>query len=716
MIREPAKAAGLIWEQRDGISLDQELLRDATGNPEALPLLEYTLAELYERRDGRLLRWSEYGGGLRSALISAADEVVNGTGGDADAAFREVMRELVGVGDDGAATRRYASLARFPEGSPARVLLDRMVARRLCVTTDERRGDGPVTCLAHEALIRSWPRAQLWLQRETSLLRIRDEVARDAAVWEFHRRADDWLGVAPEKLAAINQVEQASLMPAGASTDYAHASRQRAARNRFIKRGAIAGICALSALAGIAWIVALGQRDIARSEAMTADRTTSFMVSLFQLADPSESRGKAVTVKEVLDRGAKELRTGSGSSLEHEPRTRSELLTAMGRAYAGLGLYPDAVSLLTLARSDQKQASVSDESAVRTLIALGTSHYLDGDDKSAEPVLREAVAVARNRLKPADTLRSGALTALADELVSLKKYPEAEALCDEALIADRKRGPQGAGVLANTLDSLGEAYFAAGNLAEAKAAMLEAVDSYTQAFGRQDARTAMTMNNLGVVLYDFGQYDQALDEYQQVLPLYRSVFGDNHPEVATLLSNIGRVELILGRVADAEPTLRQALQMTEHFLPPGHEFFVSPLNSLGMIDAYQGRLDEARREFEQAESIARRPDNAQYLDQVLLNVADLDLARGDAVGAAAHLDESKKLLEQTYGRDGGNLWRYAVWDTVDAELLAKRGDLATARSTIAAARKIIVQRFGAGGFYSLQADRRARAIEDSSRH
>ena len=35
-------------------------------------------------------------------------------------AFRDVMRELVGVGEDGAATRRYASLSRFPIGSPAR--------------------------------------------------------------------------------------------------------------------------------------------------------------------------------------------------------------------------------------------------------------------------------------------------------------------------------------------------------------------------------------------------------------------------------------------------------------------------------------------------------------------------------------------------------------------------------------------------------------------
>ncbi len=60
MIREPARAAGLTWEERGGVSLDQALLRDATANPEALPLLEYTLEELYERRAGHLLRWSDY--------------------------------------------------------------------------------------------------------------------------------------------------------------------------------------------------------------------------------------------------------------------------------------------------------------------------------------------------------------------------------------------------------------------------------------------------------------------------------------------------------------------------------------------------------------------------------------------------------------------------------------------------------------------------------
>jgi tetratricopeptide (TPR) repeat protein len=714
MIREPARAAGLIWEQKGGVTLDQELLRDAAGNPEALPLLEYTLAELYERREGRLLRWSEYGGGLRGALISAADEVVNGTTGDADTAFRDVMRELVGVGEDGAATRRYASLTRFPAGNAARALLDRLVARRLCVTTDEGRGDGPVTCLAHEALIRSWPRADLWLQRETTLLRVRDELARDAAVWDYHKRADDWLGVAPEKLAAIRQIEQAGLMPAGAAGEYALRSRHRAARNRLVRRAAVSGICLLSVLAGIAWLIALKQRDLARTEAATSDRTTQFMVSLFQLADPSENRGSAVTVKEVLDKGAKEIRADKGSnSLQHEPRVRAELLTAMGQAYSGLGLYTPARELLTQAQADQNSASVPDESRVRTLVTSGFTLYLMGQYDDAARILRDSVDLARKRLRPSNVLRSEALTSLAETLVQLSKYSEAEELCREALVADRKRGPAEAAVLARTLSSLGKAYFFSGDLAAAEAPMREALKLREQTFGMRHALTAQSLIDLGVLLYQSGRYNEALAVYQEALPINRDVYGPEHPEVANLTNNIGRLELMAGHIDEAEPLLRQSLAMTEKFEGDTHDDLVSPLNSLAMIDAYRGRFDDARREIQRAESIARLPDHDQLLDQVLLNEADIELANGNRSRAAALLAESKSLLQKIHPNVTADAWRYAVWDAVNAQLLVANGNSAAAASMLATAQPVIVQRFGAAGFYNLLAKRRALLIANT---
>jgi tetratricopeptide (TPR) repeat protein len=722
MIREPAKAAALIWEQRDGVSLDQELLREATGNPESLPLLEYTLAELYERREGRLLRWSDYGGGLRGALISAADEVVNGASGDVDVAFRDVMRELVGVGEDGAATRRYASLARFADGSAARGLLDRLVARRLCVTNDEGHGEGPVAYLAHEALIRSWPRAQQWLQRETTLLRLRDEVARDASVWEFHKRADDWLGVAPEKLAGIRQIEDAGLMPGGAAAEYASRSRQRAQRNRLIKQAAVAALFVMAVVAGAFWYFAVQQRDIAteqrniaKQEAATADGTTQFMVSLFQTIDPNASQGKTVTVKEVLDIGAKALRSGNGgNNLQREPRTRAQLATAMGLSYSGLGLYPDAEILLKQALDDQKLTTMRPESILRTMVALGTALYLDGNDKAAEPVLREAVALAREKIDSANPLHSAALTALADEFVALKKLEEAKALCDEALVVDEKRGPDEAAVLANTLTSLSGVYFAAGKPAAAIEPSLRAIDLYSKAFGGHDTHTAMAMNDLGASLYEAGHYQEALKEDKDALPVYHALFGEDHPEISTLLNNIGRAELMIGDVDNAEPVLRDALRMTEKFTTGEKDPLVSPLNSLGMIDAYRGRMTQARHELELAESAARESESP-FLDQVLLSEADLDLKKADTATASGRLSESKRLLKKGHPDDSDNAWRYAVWDAVNAEFLARTGKSTDAAHALAAAQPLIIQRFGESGFYSLLAKRRAQLIANTSK-
>jgi tetratricopeptide (TPR) repeat protein len=711
IIREPARAAGLTWEERGGVSLDQALLRDATANPEALPLLEYTLEELYERRTGHVLRWSDYEGGLRGALISVADEVVKGTAGDADTAFRDVMRELVGVGEDGKATRRYASLSRFAAGSPARDLLDRLVARRLCVTTDEGLGDGPVTSLAHEALIRSWPRAQEWLQRETSLLRIRDELARDAAVWDYHKRVDDWLAVAPEKLAGISQVEEAGLMPSGAAADYAQHSRRRGRRNRLIRRTAVAGLCGLAVIAGVAWWLALKQRDVARTEAATSDRTTQFMVGLFQLADPTENRGNAVTVKEVLDKGAKEIRSdGSTNSLKSEPRVRAELLTAMGQAYSGLGLYKPAEDLLTQARTDQKSGSMPDESRVHTLVASGRTLYLAGQYDDAARVLREAVDLARKSLDSSNPLRSTALTDLADVLNQQEMYSEAEQLCREALRADRKRGPNEAPILAQTLDSLGTAYFYSGDLTAAEAPMRESLKLRVQTFGMHHALTALSMGDLAMVLYQSGRYDEAMSVNKQALPIYREIYGPEHPEVATIINNIGRAALMAGHIEEAEPLARESLAMTEKFHDDTHDDLVSPLNSLAMIDAYNGRLDIAQREIERAAAIARLPDHGELLDQVLLNEADIELANGHRGRASELLTESKALLQKAHPNAPSDAWRYAVWDSVNSQLLASNGDLAGAARTLAASQAVIVQRFGPNGFYNILAKRRAMLI------
>jgi serine/threonine-protein kinase len=240
--------------------------------------------------------------------------------------------------------------------------------------------------------------------------------------------------------------------------------------------------------------------------------------------------------------------------------------------------------------------------------------------------------------------------------------------------------------------------------------MHEATRLNEQIYGMQDVRTALSLNNLGAILYQSGRYDEAYSEYQKADPIYRIVYGDSHPEVATLLNNMGRSALMAGHVDEAELLLRQALAVTEKFVDPDHDYLVAPLTSLAMIDAYRGRLDEARREIQRAQAIARLPDHGELLDQVLLTEADLELASGNRARATALLAESKGLLQKAHADDAANAWRYAVWDAVNAQLLAANGDSAGAARMLAGAQPIITQRFGPLGFYSLLAQRRAQLI------
>ena len=449
------------------------------------------------------------------------------------------------------------------------------------------------------------------------------------------------------------------------------------------------------------------QRDRALTEATTADRTSRFMVSLFRLADPSENRGNTVTVREVLDRGARDI----GRGLEREPRIRADVLTAMGQAYTGLGLYEPASRLLAQARADQDSADIPAESRVRTLIASAAVLAALDELDAASKLLQKALDIAAAQLPAASPLLSNARDGLADVLTQLHRYDEAERLCEAALLVDRRRGPDGRETLSQTLDALAQARYAAGRLADAEAPMREALALRMEYFGARHARTAVSMNNLAVLLYQTGRYADAETEWREALPVYRDVYGAEHPEVATLLNNVGRSALMAGRVAEAIPLLEQAVQMSAKLKGPTHDDLVPPLNSLGMAYLYEGDGAHARADVDRALQIARLR-NHPMLDQVLLNAADIELSSHRADGVAAMLGEARRLLEASHPptADGAAQWRYAAWDAVNAQLTALDGRPDAARAAMSAARDLLVQRFGAQGFYVRRLDQRVASL------
>jgi tetratricopeptide (TPR) repeat protein len=708
MIREPAAAAGLKFESRDGISLDREILKDAVDNPESLPLLEYALEQLYEKRDGVTLRWDVYrpadgsGGGLRGGLVAIADQVVNDAAGQTDEPFRKVMRELTALSEEGVATRRYAPLERFPSGSAERQLVTRMIEQRLCVA--DRRGDQPVVYIAHEALLQSWPKAQEWLKLEAALLRRRDELQREAHVWSQHGRSDDFLGTSPEKLATISEVEDAGLLSDPDSRDYALRSRSRARRNRHLRQGVVSGICALAVVSLIAGTIAVIQRNRARSEAATADRVSHFMTSLFEQADPNTNQGNKITVREVLDRGAQEVNSG----LARDPAVRARVLTAMGEAYSGLGLFPQAIDLLEKARADIRAGNVPPADTVKTLLVAGTAYARADNDEKAAEALNAAVKIARSKLDLSDPLRSAALTQLAEVLTAQGSYEAAMALCNEALPFDRERAATDPLTLADTLSTQANIYYAQKNYPEAEKLFKESLDLRQAARGRKDVRTADALENLGASIYEQGRYAEAIPIQKEALQLDQQVYGPNHPEVGVAMNDLARSALMLGCEAEAKPFFERAVQMEESLHAKDSTELVAPLNSLGMIALAAGDVRGASTVLARAESIARK-NHHRLLEQVLINVADTDLALGDTTAAADKLKEAHALLVSHYPSDASGAqpeaWRFAVWDSVNARLLAASGNSAAAVTTLNAAERALIARFGPVGWYSQRAQR-----------
>ncbi|MDX6083695.1 winged helix-turn-helix domain-containing protein [Xanthomonas campestris pv. incanae] len=197
IIRVPAAMAGLRFEEdHDSASRLDDVLRDATARqPDALPLLQHLLQALHERRsDDGLLTFAAYRalGGLEGALAHHAEQTFRALPAPAQAALGDVLTQVSVIHPDSAAvTARRAVWSALPDASGARALVDAFVQARLFVS--ELVAGEPGFAVAHEALLRQWPRASEWIHENRRLLQARKRLQLSAQRWASEGRRDDHL-------------------------------------------------------------------------------------------------------------------------------------------------------------------------------------------------------------------------------------------------------------------------------------------------------------------------------------------------------------------------------------------------------------------------------------------------------------------------------------------------------------------------------------------
>ncbi len=327
-IEQPAARAGLVVE--DG--LVEVLLTEVADEPGSLPLLSTTMLELWQAREGRVLRLQDYRatGGVRSGVARIAESAYTRLSDGERRVARDLLLRLADIGE-GSPERRLVPLSEVEliSGAP-RVLTALTDARLLTV------GAGTVE-LSHEALLREWPRYRGWLEEDRVVRQVHAHLRVAAREWNAHGRdpGDLYRGA---RLAAalefrsqhadrIGRLEREFVRVSQLETDR-EAGRQRI-QNRRLRALLVAG-AVLLVLTVVAGVVAVVGQQRASKNAQLADAAAR--------AALGRQLGAEALGEQRLDVAA--LLAREGVALDRSPQTEGTLLTTLLRSPAVLGTFP----------------------------------------------------------------------------------------------------------------------------------------------------------------------------------------------------------------------------------------------------------------------------------------------------------------------------------------------------------------------------------------
>jgi serine/threonine-protein kinase len=415
-------------------------------------------------------------------------------------------------------------------------------------------------------------------------------------------------------------------------------------RNRGkVAAASLVALAVAGGLAGTTW-----QARAASRQADRAERVRTFLTGIFAISDPDTARGRTITARELLDRGAAQLGTG----LERVPEIRAEMLGVVGTLYQKLGLFQEARPLLEMAVQVQRSRGASarlDLAAASNDLASLLYHLAEYEE--AERLAREALAARRRGLPEHDRRVAESITQLANILREKGALEEADSLNRESLRLDRAREDTAA--VAASLGDLSAVLWRRGRNDEARAAAEESLALHRRLYGDVHTETAEAQRALAVVQTQQGEYQSAERALGEVLRIRERLLGPDHPQVASALGDLGQAYWRQGKTAEAEAAHRRSLAIKRAALGPEHPEIATSLNNLATTRYSAGSYPEAALLFEEALAIWRKSLGETHL-HVLSGLNNLGAAlreAGDLAGAEPVLREVLELRRRTLGDD-----------------------------------------------------------------
>jgi DNA-binding SARP family transcriptional activator/WD40 repeat protein/tRNA A-37 threonylcarbamoyl transferase component Bud32 len=286
-IVEPAASVGVTFES----GLPDLVIGDVLDQPGGLPLLQYTLTELFERRTQAQITFAAYVeiGGVSGAVGRRAEQVHDSLSDAGRRAIQPALLRLVTVDDEARDLRRRVALHELMSSSSDASELEAATTsfaseRLLTIDRDPLTRSATVE-VAHEALLREWPRLRGWIEAQRDDLITRRRLHAALADWVASQRDDSYLptggrldellrwadSTAVQLTANEREFLGAARAAAAAAAAADHAQREREARANRRLRVLVRAVVAVAFVAVIAGGTALVQRNRAATSASDAE-------------------------------------------------------------------------------------------------------------------------------------------------------------------------------------------------------------------------------------------------------------------------------------------------------------------------------------------------------------------------------------------------------------------------------------------------------------
>ncbi len=327
---------------------------------------------------------------------------------------------------------------------------------------------------------------------------------------------------------------------------------------KWISRHRFASVIASAALIVLTSFVVSRMIELDRvsRERDRADRVTKFMTSMFKVSNPSETRGREITAREILDKASGDITSGLGK----DPELQAQMMQTMANVYYGLGLYSRAQTLYS--RALQVRTRVLGPEHRDTLELMDSVAFMmatNGQFAQAEQLQRKVLGIDRRVLGPKDSHTLVAQDTLGTILYSEGRYQQAADVLSEAVARKSKVFGADAPITIVSLDNLANVFDGQGRYPEAEKLHRHAAEVRRRTLGPENPETLRLESNLASSLIHLAKYSEAEELLRSVRASQLKILGRDHPNAAESAYNLASIAAFRGDSNEAISMLREAV-------------------------------------------------------------------------------------------------------------------------------------------------------------